>query len=159
MLDDWGLGVKSGSIEDAIKDEIEIARREKKEKETNVFNIISSAVDRKIIPQDEDYAKIPTYLFLKYFSNDPTGLMLISEMNIRSNIPSKWEYWFMRIMMPKSIRFIRYNRKEKVEDPDFLENLQHYYKCNELQAKEYLKMLPPEEQTKIKNIYRTGRVK
>jgi hypothetical protein len=159
MIDEWGLGVKTKTVEETIKEEVEQARLEKKAKDTNVFNIISSAVDRKIIPADEDYAKIPTYLFLKYFSNDPTGLVLINELNTRSNIPSKWEYWFMRIMMPKSIRFIRYNKKEKFDDPDLLENLMQYYKCNELQAKEYYSILPPAEVAKIKSIYKTGRIK
>jgi hypothetical protein len=156
-MDDWGLGVKQQTVQDKIKEEIEEQKAEKKAQEHNVFHIISSAVDRKFIPAEDEYDKIPPYLFLRYFSNDPTGLILVSELNVRKNIPKKWEYWFMRYMMPESIRYIRFNKKDKFEDEQFLENLCHYYKCNDRQALEYLEVLPEEEVKRIKDMYRHGR--
>ena len=120
--------------------------------------MISSAVDRKFVPSDEDLNKISPYIFLRYFSNDPAGLMIVSELNIRNNIPKNWEYWFMRLMMPQSTRYIRYTKKEKFEDEPLLENLKHFYKCNEKQALEYYSMLPPEEVDKIRERYRHGKI-
>lgn len=154
--DDWGMGVKKTSIQEKIDEEIEDMRREKKESEHNVFHIIGSAVDRKFIPTAEEYDKISPYLFLRYFSNDPVGLMIVNELNVRNNIPRKWEYWFMRDMMPKSTRFIRYSKKDKFDDEHFLEHLTHYFKCNDRQALEYLDILPDEEIDKIKDLYRGG---
>ena len=156
MNDDWGIGVKDVSIEENLKNELDEYKAEKKALENNCFNIISSAVDRKFIPAEEEYEKMTPYLFLRYFSNDPTGLIIVSELNVRKNIPKKWEYWFMRLMMPVSIRYIRYNKKEKFEDEDFLNNLCHYYKCNQRQAIEYLNILPEQEINKIKDMYRQG---
>jgi len=155
-MDDWGLGVKQTTVEEKVKLEAEEIKVEKKSQEHNVFHIISSAVDRKFVPREEEYDKIPPYLFLRYFANDPNGLIIVSELNVRKNIPKKWEYWFMRLMMPKSTRFIRFNKKEKFDDEQFLENLKHYYKCNERQALEYLKLLPESEVNRIKNIYKHG---
>ena len=157
-MDDWGLGVKKTSVQDKIDVEIEDMRRDKKENEHNVFHIISSAVDRKFVPKEDEYDKISPYLFLRYFSNDPVGLMLVNELNITNNIPRKWEYWFMRDMMPKCTRYIRYSKKDKFEDESFLENLAHYFKCNDRQALVYLDMLPEEEINKIKELYRSGSI-
>lgn len=156
--DDWGLGTKKTTVQEKVKVEMEELKAEKKAKEHNVFHIISSAVDRKFIPREEEYDKIPPYLFLRYFANDPVGLVLVSELNVRSNIPKKWEYWFMRHMMPKSTRYIRYNKKDKFDDEEFLNNLCDYYKCNDRQALEYLKMLPDDEVAKIREMYKSGKM-
>lgn len=155
MVDDWGLGVKKKTADEIVSEELEQYRAEKKEVQ-NIFSIISSAVDRKFVPTEEELNKMTPYIFLRYFSNDPSGLMIVSELNIRNNIPKVWEYWFMRLMMPQSTRYIRYMKKEKFEDETLLNNLKHFYKCNEKQALEYYNMLPPEEIEKIKEKYRHG---
>lgn len=157
-MDDWGLGISQPSIEDTVTAEYEAMKSEKKE-QTNMFNIIASAVDKKFVPTQEELGKITPYMFLRYFSNDPSGLMIVSELNIRNNIPKEWEYWFMRLLMPASIRYIKYTKKEKFEDQDLLDCLTHYYKCNEKQAIEYYNMLPPDEVQKIRDKYRHGLVK
>lgn len=157
-MDDWGLGVSTPSVEQTINAEYEALKAEKKEN-TNMFNIIASAVDKKFVPTPEELSKITPYMFLKYFSNDPSGLMIVSELNIRNNIPKEWEYWFMRILMPPSIRYIKYTKKEKFEDQDLLDCLTHFYKCSEKQAIEYYNMLPKEEVDKIRERYRHGIIK
>jgi len=156
MQDDWGLGTVKEKLNEKIKKEAEEYKQEQNANKHNVFQIISSIIDKKFIPTDEELEKMSSYLFTKYFSNDPTGLTLVNELNIRDNIPKKWEYWFMRIMMPRSIRYIRYNKKSKYDDEEFMDNLCHYYKCNEKQAEEYLKLLPDEEIEKIRKKYKYG---
>ena len=155
MVDDWGLGTKQKTAEEIVSAEWDEYKLEKKDNQ-NIFAVISSAVDRKFVPTDEDLNKMSPYIFLRYFSNDPAGLMIVSELNIRNNIPKNWEYWFMRLMMPQSTRFIRYAKKEKFEDETLLNNLMHYYKCNQKQALEYFNMLPSEEVEKIRERYKYG---
>lgn len=156
-MDDWGLGVRDTSVDDRISEELK-NEKGSKSNDKNPFNIISSAVDKKFIPAEEDYDKISPYLFLRYFANDPAGLMIVSELNVRRNIPKKWEYWFMRLMMPLSTRFIRFNKKEIFEDTEMLKNLTTYYKCNDRQAIAYYNLLPEEELEKIRFMYKHGRM-
>ena len=158
MLDEWGIGTPAKSIDDEIQKEMDEAAQEKKASERNMFTVIATAAQRNFIPTEEEYDKISSYLFLRYFSNDPYGLMLVNDLNIRNNIPRKWEYWFMRILMPPSTRYIRYNKKEKFEDEELLEHLRHYYKCSENTAKEYYEMLPKDEIERIKGLYKVGNV-
>lgn len=82
---------------------------------------------------------------LSYF---PDTITLVNEVNRHSHLDSKLQYEFLLNTVRKRKRFSKWYKREEDE---VLDVLQEYYKCNRSRAKEYERILTPNQIQEIRN--------
>lgn len=125
--------------------------------EKSFFQLITSVVDKKFMPTDEQIEGMNSYILLQYLSNDPMGAIVANTMNVYSEIPLVAQYRFLRNALPKNIKFIKFAKKEKISDSN-ITLVREYYKLNDKLALEYLELISEEDLERIKDYYSGGRM-
>lgn len=124
------------------------------EKQYGFFDILTSIVNKKEIPDEIIKKQFNSFIALNWLSNHPAGLLIGNYLNAsrgNSSINDFVGYKFLRnaINLPKNT-FIKYSKKQKQEE--LLELIEKKYKCSYETAREYLEILPDSEIKKIKAI-------
>lgn len=116
------------------------------------FDFIKSASHHKknLIQADDQPDVIEkqynAYIINRGFSYFEDTILHANEMNQKHNLFKSAQYdYYLGALRPRN-RFSKWHKLEKDAD---LDAIQEYYQCNRLIARQYLKVLPPEE---IQNI-------
>lgn len=112
------------------------------------FDFINSASKSKknLILDDEqpDVAEkqYNAYIVNRGFALFSDTILHANEMNMRHNLFKSAQYhYYLGVLRPRDRR----SKWPKLEKDTDIDNIQEYYQCNRVIAKQYLKVLPPEE--------------
>lgn len=125
--------------------------------ERTFFQIITSIVDKKFFPTEDEIGTLNSYITLQYLANDPQASMYANVINCYSDIPLSAQYRFLRHSLPK--KFIKFNKKEKIQDKETVELVSRYYNISEKLAINYLELLNTNDIDEIKDYFNCGRIK
>ena len=96
------------------------------------------------------------FIVNKGFANFEDSILHANEMNIHHQLPKSAQfYYYLGALRPRN-RFSKWHKLSKDVDLDLI---QKYYQCNRQVAKQYLKVLPPEELKHINTIVAEGGAK
>ena len=126
--------------------------------EPTFYQLMTSIVDKKIKPTDEQIDTMSSFVTVQYLSNDPMGCIVGNTMNIYSKVPMVAQYRFFRYAMPKNVKYIQFLKKPIASDSENLLNVCRFYDVNETMGKEYLEILKESDLAEIKDYYAHGRV-
>lgn len=85
---------------------------------------------------DKEYSP---YMVNRALSQYYDTVLFAQEMNQRGDIPSKWQYDFLRFaIQPKKKRFAKWHKPEKLEVVDAISS---HYQINRRTAEQYLSLL------------------
>lgn len=128
----------------------------KKETKYNMFKCITSCLSRTYTPPVEDLQRISPFIFKRWLSNHPTGIIIANLFNIYQNVPVECQYRFAKnvLKLKGRIKYIKYPKKENNEEEEHIINiLQKHYKIGFNTAKQYYNTLPQEEIDKLVQMY------
>lgn len=124
------------------------------------FEFIKSASETKVnLIADSDNPEYTekqynAFMVNKGFSYFPDTILHANEMNRLYEIPNNAQYVYYMDVLRKRKRFSKWNKLSKNVDLDVI---QEYYQCNRNVAKQYLKILTPENlETINKNMTKGG---
>jgi hypothetical protein len=124
---------------------------ELKKEKFNMFEVMTTCMNKKRVPSDEELSKLSPFLFHNLLSGDINTLMMGLFLDRYSSIiPVENQWKFVNSLVPKY--YVPYP-KNLQEDKESIEFLQEIYCINKNTAKEYLKMLPKEELKALKQKY------
>ncbi len=86
------------------------------------------------------------YIVNRGFSYFQDTILHANEMNTKHNLFKGAQYHYYLGILRSRNRFSKWHKLEKDTD---LDSIQEYYQCNRVIAKQYLKVLPPEELKEI----------
>ena len=87
------------------------------------------------------------WMLNRIFSNSLKFCIIANELN-RTGFTNKMVYDVYYYGLPKTNEYIQYNSKKATLDKQ-LKYVMDYYKCNQNTAKQYMKLIAPEELTEI----------
>jgi hypothetical protein len=133
-------------LEEYGVEKIEEVQEEIKKEKFNMFDVMTSCLNKKRVPSDEELSKISPYIFHNLLSGDVNTLMISVFLDrYEYIIPVENQWKFVNKIVPKY--FIKYPKQEK--EPEEISKLQEIYCINKETAKEYYKILPKKELKKI----------
>lgn len=103
----------------------------------------------KDMPEREE-KKYPAYLINRYFSFLPDTLFFANELNLRSHIDNKLKHHFYLHSLRKKKRFTKWLKSEEFKELEFI---QQVYECSAVKAREYLRLLTPEQIILLQETY------
>lgn len=135
---------------------------EKTETKIEPFDYLNSITKtKKNMMRGSENDKLAEELYNKWFVNwglsmSYDTILLANMMNLHHKVPNRAQYEFYMATCPKK-RYITWAKKPR-KDEDVL-MIQKYYNCNEKVAREYLKLLTPEQLSDMeKQVYNGGPV-
>jgi hypothetical protein len=103
----------------------------------------------------KDYRKTK-WLVNKGLSQFPDTVLYANEMNMHSDIPEDWQFFFLLNSIPKKRRFRKWDEKETQSESLLL--VKEYFGYSSERAKEALSILTEEQITMIKEkLYKGGK--
>jgi len=116
---------------------------------------MKSAIDKKFMPNTEEIKSVNSFFLTRYVSNDPSTIYIANILNCNARIiPIEAQYKFIRNSTMEKVAFINYPKKEKLVSDKDLKLVMQYYKCNEIIAKDYVKILGVEKTQEIVDKYK-----
>jgi len=127
----------------------------KKEEKYSMFKTMQTVLSNKQ-PSIEDINKISPFIFRRWLSNHPSGVIFANIFNIYSNVPIYSQYKLVKHGLEGKIKYIQYLKKSD-EDTDGIEAIQTHYKVSIETAKEYYNILGED---KVKDLtYKYSKIK
>ena len=117
------------------------------------YNIMKSAVDKKIVPSTEEIKKINSFFLVRYISNDPASIYIANALNCNFKIPIEAQYNFVLNSTLDKVAFINYPKKERIISDKEMKIVMRHYKVNEVVAKDYVKILGLEKTQELLQKY------
>ena len=111
--------------------------------------------NKKDLFQDPQASKDYTpFMINRGLSFFPDTVLYANEMNKHVQIPTKWQFEFLKNSIPKKKRFSKWHRRDAT--PDQVRIIVKHYKCSEKKAYEILTILTPLQVEEIRVAYDTG---
>jgi len=113
----------------------------------NVFDIVNNLLLNKKpeLKNEEEFDKLYNpYLINKALSFHMDTIMFANEMNRYPFLSKDMQYDFYFASIKPKKRYSKWFKKDET-DQDKIDLISEYYNCNETRAKEYLKILKPEQ--------------
>lgn len=126
---------------------------EKEEETRTMFQTMSTVVNKNFWPTDDEIKKINSFMLVRYISNDPFGCQIGSAIDHFHTMPMNAQYRFVRYSLSNKISYIKFPKKEKIDNKEEIEILMKHYKINERTAVEYSNLMTPEAMKVIMNKY------
>jgi hypothetical protein len=99
----------------------------------------------------KDYSPFMINRGLSFF---PDTVLHANEMNQYAQIPTKWQFEFLKNSIPKKKRFSKWHKKDATHDQ--IKIIIKHYKCSEKKAHEILSILTPKQVIEIQAAYEEG---
>jgi hypothetical protein len=111
--------------------------------------------NKKDLFQDPQASKDYTpFMINRGLSFFPDTVLYANEMNQHVQIPTKWQFEFLKNSIPKKKRFSKWHKKDAT--PDQIRIVVNHYKCSEKKAFEILNILTPKQLIEIQEAYDKG---
>jgi hypothetical protein len=135
--------------EDIVEVEDEVVEKRKK---TSPFDFLGSISDTKkdIIAGNPDIAdEYPPYLVNRGLGYFPDTVLYANEMNLYPDIPKKAQYYYYLASIRKRTRRSKWFKRETNDD---IEMIKEVYNVRSEVAKQYIKLLTPENLNELRRI-------
>jgi hypothetical protein len=109
-------------------------------------------LSREIVETDTS-----AFMLNKIFSNDMQFCLVANELN-RTGFTNRMVYDCYYHGLPKSGKYIKYSSKKAQVDKE-IKYLMEYYKCNQNIAKQYMKLISPEDKAMIVDFFEKRGIK
>jgi len=129
---------------EVIKEDIEDI--DEKAKGPSMFQTMATIVNKKYWPSEEEINKLNSFMMIRYIANDVHGIQMGVWLDFYNKIPLTAQYRFLRHSLSDKISYIKFPKKERVDNQEELDIIMKFYKVNERLGIRYLTILP---QTKI----------
>jgi hypothetical protein len=141
--------------DDYIPPKVEVEEVEEKEeaKKHTMFQIMSTIVNKKFMPTDEEIETLNSFLMVRYISNDGYAINIANVINSYHKMPLKAQYLYARYSIGNKINYINFPKKEELPNKEEVEIFQNHFKCNENIAVDYIQRMPAEEKKLIIDKY------
>tara|TARA_B100000131_G_scaffold245008_1_gene237749 strand:+ start:1170 stop:1550 length:381 start_codon:yes stop_codon:yes gene_type:complete len=118
------------------------------EKKMNPFEFLNSinTTKKNLITDSDTEKEYNPFLVNRGLSNFIDTVFVANEMNQRHFMDKKMQYDFLRHIVRKRKRFAKWNKPVKSDD---LDAVKEYFGYNNMKATEALKILSPEDLSKI----------
>lgn len=133
-------------VEEEVKEEEETETR-------TMFQIMSTVVNKSFWPTEDEIKKINSFMLVRYISNDPFGCQIGSAIDHFHTMPVSAQYRFVRHSLSNKISYIKFPKKEKVDNKEEIDILMKHYRINERTAVEYSDILSAEAKQAIIDKY------
>ena len=118
-----------------------------------MFKTLTSAINPKVNPSDEEIEKIPSYIFCRWLSGNPLTIQAGNIFNLYDKIPILNQYKMVKSAFSGKIRYIPYPKNTTEKALKEIEYLQLHFKINEQKAKEYIELIDKKELQEIVQMY------
>jgi len=120
-----------------------------------MFQTMTSSLDPKKNPSEEEINKISSFVFCRWLSGNQYTILAANQINLYYNIPVLNQYKMIKSAFAGKIKFIPYPKSESLEKMKQIDYLVQYFKISEEKAREYLEIISKDELKHITNIYET----
>jgi len=125
-----------------------------KKKTTTLWDFLKGINETKIPHFDEESSSdYSPYIINRALSNFSDTVLMANEMNLNPQIPKRFQELFLINIIRKRKRFSKWNKATKISD---IEEVKAYYGYSNKKAKYAMKLLSPEQITKIKEKVHAG---
>lgn len=118
------------------------------------YNVMKSAVDKKIVPTLDEIKQINSFFLVRYISNDPASIYIANALNCNFKIPIESQYKFILNSTLDKVAFINYPKKERLLKDKDMKIITRHFGINESVAKDYIKILGPKKVEEILEKYK-----
>lgn len=118
-----------------------------------MFKTMTSVLDPKKNPKDEDIQKIPSYIMCRWLSANPYTILPANMINLYHDIPIENQYHMIKAAFAGKIKYIPYPKNTSEDTLKKIEYVADFFKVSEEKAKDYLQYISKEELTEIVNMY------
>lgn len=118
-----------------------------------MFKTMTSALDPKKNPSQEEIQKIPSYIFCRWLSGNPHTILAANQINYYDDIPIENQYKMIKSVFAGKIKYIPYPKNVSQDKMKKVEYLADYFKISEEKASEYLELISEDELNSIVNMY------
>lgn len=117
-----------------------------------MFKTISSVLNSKSNPTEEEIQKIQPYIFCRWLSGHPGTVLMGNELNRYPNIPVVNQYKMVKTVIQDKIKYIPYPKNE-VHNDKVVEILSKHFNESYERARTYLEFIDKKELDYILNLY------
>lgn len=111
--------------------------------------------NKKDLFQDPQAAKdYSPFMINRGLSFFPDTVLYANEMNKHAQIPTKWQFEFLKNSIPKKKRFSKWHKKDTTTDQ--LKLVMKHYNYSEKKAYEVLNILSPKQLIELQETYERG---
>lgn len=118
-----------------------------------MFKTMTSCLDPKKTPSDDEIRKIPSYIFCRWLSGNPYTIMAANQINLRSDIPIENQYKMVKVAFAGKIKYIPYPKNVSEESQKQIEYLSEHFKISIEKAREYIQLIDKKELSDIVQMY------
>lgn len=118
-----------------------------------MFKTMTSALDPKKNPTNEELQKIPSYIFSRWLSGSPHAIAAANAINMYSDIPIENQYYMVKYAFAGKIKYIPYPKNITEDSQKTIAFVAEHFKISEEKAKEYIELISKDELQKIVNMY------
>lgn len=126
-----------------------------KPKKHNIFGTMGTIFTKEYYPSEEEVSKIIPYQLNQWLSSTPNAIKTAHFLNSANKLPKDIQFKFAYFTVPKSYR-PKFPKKSELNNQDEIDYniLMYKYKCNIDTARQYKKLLPETELSKLRNQYK-----
>lgn len=123
----------------------------------NMFKTMSTCFTSEKRPSNEDISRISPFIFKRWLSNHPSGIMIGNMFNIYKDVPIINQFDFTKQIINAKVKYINIKYLKNIPDADefSIKCLQRQYRIPYSVAIQYYNAMPEAEINKIVSAYKT----
>lgn len=114
---------------------------------------MTSCLDLRKNPSDEDIQKIQSYIFCRWLSGSPHAIIAANQINYYDKIPIDNQYKMIKCAFGGKIKYIPYPKNTSEKALKDVEYIAQHFKINLEKAREYIELMDPKECKEITQMY------
>lgn len=118
-----------------------------------MFKTLTSALDPKKNPTEEEIKKIPSFIFTRWLSGSPHAISAANAINLYTDIPIENQYYMIKYAFGGKIKYIPYPKNITEDKLKKVEFIADHFKISEEKANEYMDLISKEELKSIIDMY------
>jgi len=139
-MGEWGIEVETDEIKiDAYKPQTR-----------SIWEVMNSAITKKIKPTFEEKMKINEFMFHKLLARFENSLDF-ALMFTTKEVPIDKQFDIINRLVPKG--FVPFEKGKSKDRENSIENIIKYYNCSDFVANQYIELMPEKEITRINEKY------
>lgn len=143
-MGEWGLAPEPETVQEEWK----------APKGRSIWDVMNSAINKKIKPTQAEKLKISEFMFHKLLARFENTLDF-ALMFTTKEIPIDRQYDIINQFVDKG--FVPFEKGKKHENDKSIENIIEYYRCTEAVAEQYIELMPEHEIERINEKYNKGK--
>jgi len=118
-----------------------------------MFKTMTSCLNKRNHPTDENIEKVSSYVFCRWLSGSPYTIQAANQINKFSDIPMVNQFYMIRNVFAGKLGYIPYPKNNKSIEPTQVGYVAEHYKISTVKAMEYIELMDPKELQDITDMY------